>query len=97
MTLETLLVRVQLSPLLIYNLGEIRMLNFDRKYCFDCKNLLFEASSPDYSEVTPGCDSSFFCLMGHWNLDNMCFAGEFKGYMELAETCKDFSPREPTK
>lgn len=65
------------------------------KTCISCSYFMFEASTPDYSDMTPGSDACIVCMKGHYSitLNEMEGQEEYRKTLLQAMKCKHFSQR----
>jgi len=65
------------------------------KNCLLCKHFYLISGSPGYSEYTPGSDLVIGCDRNVWEFDSsMTSEDEFLGFMNTANTCDRYEPRE---
>ena len=76
---------------------KVPLLDFDRKYCFDCCYFLFSCPESSYSELTPRSNAVLECALGRWNLLNYCNIKTFGECMESAEECPEFLARKTVR
>jgi hypothetical protein len=66
----------------------------DRSVCWFCKYFNFTASSPGYSEWTPGNEASIDCDKDVWQMDlNEETEDSFREKLSTAATCDKFKAR----
>lgn len=58
-----------------------------KRLCIFCKYFEFEASSPGYSEYTPGSDVSMDCLKSVWKTSLTDYYFDFNATIKTAQNC----------
>ena len=69
----------------------------NERLCLFCRHFRFEPGEEAYSDVTPGYDACFECVVKSRTMPNRADKYEFVEWIRFARTCDRFEPDDEIK